>query len=114
MPSAIDLLNRAQRFIEAAFGPVSFTIAGIDGTFTGTLDQYAADKSLLKKGGGYEGEYDSQIVAMLAQFSAVEGELERALLKKRLTVEGRVFRIDKTTLDTNSITLLLANPNRSE
>lgn len=107
--SAFNDFHRSA-FAESAdiFGTEDFSIAGVVGSFTGVLNEFAAERDLML--GGKSGTYTATLTCDLDQFDDLTGPLERTLDGKRLTIAGRSFKIDRVTLDEATVTLGLANP----
>jgi hypothetical protein len=99
-----DFMSAA--FTEAAtiIGKVSFTIAGVFGTFTGILDRHASSQSLSEEGGGLVLRASATIVASKPQFQA------RPTKNAQLTVQGQTYEIDDVEDDSTAYTLKLRNP----
>jgi len=109
--SAFDDFNDAA-FAEASglIGTEEFTIVGLAQTFTGILNSFGSAKVIDL--GGIRGEHTATLECEPTQFEdAIEGSLERALDGRKLTIDGRSFKITRAYLDTCSLTLGLTNPN---
>jgi len=89
-------------------GREAFTF--VDGTepFYGILNEYGSVKSI--DIGGIVGEYTATLICELDQFEDLEGPLERTLDGRKVTLNGRSFKVTRTFFDGSSITLGLTNP----
>lgn len=95
----------------AIIGTASVTISGIPGrTIYGVLNEFASEKEL--DIGGIQGTYIATLVCELDQFDDITGKLERRFDGMTATVDGRVFKINRTAIDEISLTLGLQHPNR--
>lgn len=89
-------------------GRESFTIATLEGSYAGILNEFGAVKSLTI--GGIIGEYTATLVCELDQFDDLDGPLERTLDGRKITINGRELKITRVFLDGTAITLGLSNP----
>lgn len=117
MSELADLMGEGMEALAEIAGVKTFTIAGVSGvgevpaSFTGDLDSFAVESEKLRPhGGGFLPDTKGVIVALLAQFAAVENP-ERTLALMTLTCGGRAWRIAAAEIDEVFITLQLENPN---
>jgi len=88
-------------------GREGFAIVDLDGTFYGILNEYGSVKSI--DIGGIIGEYTATLICELEQFEDIEGPLERTLDGRKVTLNGRTYKVTRTFFDGSSITLGLTN-----
>lgn len=92
----------------AIIGGIAFTISGIDGEFSGVLNEYTSQREL--DIGGLIGTYTATLVAKRREIAAeVTGQIEKVLTGRKVTIEGRVFKIANVGHDSISVTLTLEN-----
>ena len=89
-------------------GREDFAIVDLVGVFYGILNEYGSVKSI--DIGGIIGEYTATLICELDQFEDIEGPLERTLDGRKVTLNGRTYKVTRTFFDGSSITLGLTNP----
>lgn len=83
----------------------------IDGnTYAGILDANDAGMVANEDGGGWNGEYSATLMIELSLLAALPDPLEKHLMNKTVTVQGRTYKVARATRDSVNVTLLLANP----
>lgn len=109
--SAFDEFNAAA-FDDAVFtiGTSNFSVSNVSYT-GGVLNEYTASKQM--EVGGLVGEYDATLMVRSTKFSNIASPVERTLEGQVVVIEGRSFRIEQVISDSLTVTLLLANKNKT-
>lgn len=96
-----DFMTSAFSEASVIIGQVWFTIAGLFGTFSGTIDRHATSQTLHEEGGGLAVKAQATIVASRAQFQG------RPTRNAVLTVDGLKYEIEDIEDDSVAYTLRL-------
>lgn len=94
----------------ATIGTTSFTLSNTAYT-GGVFNEFAAAKQMAD--GGFMGEYDATLMVVATAFSNIAAPVERTVEGAVVVISGRSFRVEKALSDSLTITLLLANKNKT-
>jgi hypothetical protein len=110
--SAFDDFNDSA-FDEAAavIGTDSFTISNVAYT-GGILDEFTASREV--EIGGMMGSYDGTLMVKLTNVSNITAPIERSVEGKVIVISGRSFRVEKAATDSLTLTMGLANLNKTK